>query len=125
MKNITKTVFLSLFFFVCFVQIAMAQLPALPVPGDGVNAYVPWVEILFGAFVTITGYLSSFIPGIKKISDKAWRITAIAIVGGSIFIIAGWSNAIPLFISYLIATKAYELFLKKIMKTPSGQNLTL
>lgn len=119
-----RVALLTLLFFAGTAMLALyaqgTTLPPLPKPGDGFSAYVPWAEIFYGAFVVVAGYLSSAIPFFKQIPDKAWRIAAIAIVGATIFIIAGWANAIPIFISYLIATKAYELFLKpsKLLVTP-------
>jgi hypothetical protein len=94
------------------------ELPPLPTPEDGVNSYLPWVDLLYAAFVMIAGWLSAFIPGIRNIPDKAWRIAAIALVGAGIFLIGGWSNGLSLIFAYLIATKVYELFVKRIAPTP-------
>ena len=94
------------------------ELPPLPTPEDGVDKYLPWVDLLYGAFVLIGGWLSAFIPGFRNIPDKAWRIAAIALVGAGIFLIGGWSNGLSLIFAYLIATKVYELFVKRIAPTP-------
>jgi len=100
---------------------AQGGLPDLPTADDGVGAYIPWVEAIYGAIVLIVGWLSHLIPGVNKIPSKAWRIAAIAIVGAGIFVIAGFSSGIPLFISYLIATKVYELFIKSSLPTPDTE----
>jgi hypothetical protein len=121
MKNYLKfTLFMAIMVISYVSLMSQPQLPPLPGEDSGVDAYLPWIEMIYGAFVTIVGWLSAFIPGINKISEKSLRVAAIALVGGGIFFFTDLAGAIPLFITYIITTNLYDLIIKKIAPTPDA-----
>jgi hypothetical protein len=91
-------------------------------PGVEITTLVNWTDLVYAALVTFGGYLGQLIPGINKISNKAFQVVAIGLVLAAIFIILGWSNAIGLVLAYLSATNFYELVLKGVFgkKSPSS-----
>ena len=73
-------------------------------------------EILYGAIVVLGGYLSSFIPGLKSISNATYRVLTFALIVGVGFAMFG-SNILSLALSYGASTSIYETILKLVFKT--------
>jgi hypothetical protein len=123
-----KLTFLLIALFTMLACAVMAQvadtveptLPPFPIEPGALNLdlLLKWTDGLYGALVIITGYLSSRIPGIKLIPKTAWRVAAIALVLGMIFITSGTGAPLALLFSYLGATSLYDLILSLIKKTP-------
>lgn len=86
--------------------------------GVSLDFFLKWTDALFGALLIGVSYLSAKIPGINKIPRTAWRVVAIALVLGMGFLTLGKTLPLNLVLTYLIATKAYELIFSLIVKTP-------
>lgn len=98
--------------------------PVLPLPIDPnapgglqLDVLLDWTNALYGAIVIGIGYLSNKLPGLKLITNTAWRVAAIGLVAGMAFILAG-KGFFPLLISYTVSTNFYSLFLSLFKKTP-------
>lgn len=119
-----STLFLAFF----FLALAVVQVMAQPVdPGelvDQIKSVTDWSQlvsmesVIYTAVITIGGYLTAFIPGLKKIDSGTWRVLvwAIMVIAGALVLGIGnvWMGAI----SYLFSTSLYEVFLKWILPSP-------
>lgn len=86
------------------------------------NIFNQLIEPVYGALVIIFGYLSYAIPGVKKVAPF-WRVLAFALVSGLGFFLFGapfWKIAV----TYFVASGLYDIFLKKIFKTPKAPAAT-
>jgi len=75
---------------------------------------------LYMLLITIGGYLSAFIPGLKKISSNTYRVFTFAILLVLGAAIVGKSIWIPA-IAYFFSTSLYELVFKWIFPTPKPE----
>lgn len=104
----------------------MAQGTATPDVGDGLSSdtygglaqFMEGIEWVYGFFVIVSGYLSTFIPGLNKIDKAVYRVLAVAIVIGAGFYFGAGSNLFNLVITYTVSTSFYETILKLFRKTP-------
>lgn len=106
----------AIVFAICAVAVAQTV-----EPGEYLNK---WTEALYGAIIIITGFLSNLIPGINKINKGVWRVAALALVSGVMFVMFTPMTAIQAIISYAMSTSFYELVLKPVFKkkTDAVQN---
>lgn len=91
---------------------------------DDVKKVTSWTELLgleaviYTFIITVGGWLSSFIPGLRSIDSGVYRVLvwAILVISGSLVIGVGnvWVGAI----SYFFSTSLYDIVLKWIIKSP-------
>jgi len=91
---------------------------------DDVKKVTSWTELLgleaviYTFIITVGGWLSSFIPGLRSIDSGVYRVLvwAILVIAGSLVIGVGnvWVGAI----SYFFSTSLYDIVLKWIIKSP-------
>lgn len=108
----------------------MAQGTTTPVadPGAGLTPdtfgglaqFANGIEWVYGFFIIVSGYLSTFIPGINKIDKAVYRVLALAIVIGVGFYFGVGSSLFNLVVTYAISTSFYETILK-LFKNPLKQ----
>ena len=121
---------LSIFFCISVCIFAIAQ--TLPDPGtiiDGVKGAESWTELLgyqaviYTLLFNVGGWLSAFIPGLKRIEDGTYRVLvwAILVIAGGLVI--GWGNIWIGAISYFFSTSLYDVILKWIIKSPKPAEL--
>ena len=79
--------------------------------------FLGWFEALYGALVIVLGYLTAYIPGINKIPSVAWRLVAVGMIIGGIFLALG-ANGFGLVLQFLLSGKFYDLVLIHLGKTP-------
>ena len=119
MKNLSRLfplVILGLLLFSCQLG---AQTPEFPDIADLTpqNIFDATIEPLYGMLVIGFGYISSYIPGVKKLSPF-YRVLTFALVSGLGFYLFGkdfWKLAL----TYFVSSGMYDVFLKKIFKTPA------
>lgn len=70
-------------------------------------------EWIYGLLIILSGYLSPYIPGLKSIDKKVYRVLAAAVLLGIGFYFGAGSNVFNLFITYAVSTSVYELALKQ------------
>lgn len=108
----------------------MAQGTAAPVVTEGLSAetytglsqFSQGIEWVYGFFIIVSGYLSTFIPGINKIDKGVYRVLAMAIVIGVGFYFGAGASLFNLIVTYAISTSFYETVLKLFRKSPSVTN---
>lgn len=91
---------------------------------DDVKKVTSWADLLgleaviYTFIITVGGWLSSFIPGLRSIDSGVYRVLvwAILVIAGSLVIGVGnvWVGAI----SYFFSTSLYDIVLKWIIKSP-------
>ena len=82
------------------------------------NLFTATIEPLYGMVVILFGYLSGFIPGIKKLAPF-YRVVAFALaagVGFSLFGISAWKLAS----TYFLSSGLYLVILKNIFASPKA-----
>lgn len=140
-----------LIIFLCFVFIGIAQdstnidtseitiveevtnndEPTAPIFGDipdkiiDLATSLKWYEFLFILGFNLLGYLSPFIPVLRKIGDTEIRIGVGAIVLIMIFASMDINMAWKLVIEFFVSTKLYDLVFKAIKKTPAPSAPTI
>lgn len=77
-----------------------------------------WWDFLFVLIFTLLGYISPFIPGLRKIGDTEIRVVVGGIVLIMIFVAMDFNSALLLVIEFVAATKLYEHVFSLIKKTP-------
>lgn len=77
-----------------------------------------WWDFLNVMLFTLLGYLSPFIPGLRKIGDTEVRVVVGGITLIMIFVAMDFSSALKLALEFFAATKLYEHVLSMIVKTP-------
>tara|TARA_R110000787_G_scaffold97665_4_gene201308 strand:+ start:6506 stop:6868 length:363 start_codon:yes stop_codon:yes gene_type:complete len=76
------------------------------------------VDPIYGALVILGGYVSAFIPGLKKINSGVYRVLAFALVTGIGFFSFG-ADVFSLSVTYFFSTSLYEVVLKSLVaKSP-------
>jgi len=119
---------LSAFVFMTLSLIAINAVHAQPIdPGkivDDIKNATDWSQLLnletavYTFLITVGGYLSAFIPGLRSIDSGVYRILvwAILVIAGSLVIGVGnvWLGAI----SYFFSTSLYEVVLKLFKPSP-------
>lgn len=126
----SKSLLLTLFILFAAVFAVTAQ--DIPNPGDIIDKAkeaTSWSDLLnletlvYTFVITIGGWFSAFIPGLKNIESGTYRVLvwAILVVTGGVVI--GWSNVWVGAISYFFSTSLYEVVLKWIYKTPKPSEL--
>jgi hypothetical protein len=122
-------------FFLVLSLLALNSITAqevIPNPGDiidDVKKVTSWTDLLgleaviYTFIITVGGWISSFIPGLRSIDSGVYRVLvwAILVIAGSLVIGVGdvWIGAI----SYFFSTSLYEIVLKWIIKTPKPSEL--
>jgi len=122
MQRIIKILPTLLLFSLLFTVIGFGQeivLPPIIGPDSPLTDLLSWTDLLYGAIVILMGYVSQYIPGINKIPKTVYRVLAIGLIVGAMFLLMGKSNAFGLLFAFLSATNFYELLLKFIKKTPN------
>jgi hypothetical protein len=73
---------------------------------------------IYTLLITLGGYLSYLIPGLKEIDSGTYRVLTFAVIviaGGAVLGLGDiWQGAI----SYLFSTSLYEVILKWLVKSP-------
>jgi ABC-type uncharacterized transport system permease subunit len=105
---------------------------SIPNPADIINDVknvTSWADLLgieaviYTFIITVGGWLSSFIPGLRSIDSGTYRVLvfAILVICGSLVIGVGnvWVGAI----SYFFSTSLYEVVLKWIVKSPKPSEI--
>lgn len=119
MRNIIRACTLILALFVCAAVRLSAQDPNFE-PID-INVLTPQtlfdstVEPLYAIVVILSGYLSAFIPGVKKLAPF-YRVAAFALAAGlgfHLFGVSFWKIAS----TYLLSSNLYAVILKNIFKS--------
>lgn len=121
---------LSCLFFLTLSLLALNGLNAqevIPNPADivdDVKNVTSWTDLLgleavvYTFIITLGGWFSSFIPGLRSIDSGVYRVLvwAILVIAGSLVIGVGnvWVGAI----SYFFSTSLYEVVLKWIKPSP-------
>lgn len=108
------------------VVVSVDSLPLVPPPAAFVlpdkitdlTTSLSWWDFLYVLIFTVLGYLSPFIPGLRKIGDTEIRVIVGGIVLIMIFVAMGFNNALMLAIEFFTATKLYEYIFSLIKKTP-------
>ena len=124
---------LAMMFFLALSLIAINGVSAqetIPNPGDIINdvkAVTSWTDLLgleaviYTFIITVGGWLSSFVPGLRSIDSGTYRVLvwAILVIAGSLVIGVGnvWIGAI----SYFFSTSLYEIVLKWIIRSPKPE----
>lgn len=117
--------------FLTLSLIAINGVTAQPIdPGqivDDIKGVTDWSQLLsletaiYTFIITVGGYLSAFIPGLRSIDSGTWRVLvwAIMVIAGSLVIGVGnvWLGAI----SYFFSTSLYEVVFKWIRPSPKPQ----
>jgi hypothetical protein len=80
------------------------------------DSFMQGIEWVYGFFIIVSGYLSTFIPGVKKIDKGVYRVLALAIVIGAGFYFGAGTSLINLVLTYTFTTSFYEVALKLITK---------
>ena len=119
MRKIIRACALVLALFVCAAVRISAQDPTFE-PID-INTLTPQtlfdttVEPLYGLVVILFGYLSAFIPGVKKLAPF-YRVAAFALAAGlgfHLFGVSFWKIAS----TYLLSSGLYAVILKNIFRS--------
>jgi hypothetical protein len=88
------------------------------------SEFIKGIEWVYGFLVIVTGYLSSFIPGLNKIDKAVYRVLALAFVIGAAFYFGGQASLFNLVVTYTISTSFYETILKLFVKSPKNKEVT-
>jgi len=126
---------LTCLFFLVLSLVALAPVSAqnlIPNPADiidDVKEVTSWTDLLgleaviYTFIITVGGWLSSWIPGLRSIESGVYRVLvfAILVIAGSLVIGVGnvWVGAI----SYFFSTSLYEVVLKWFIKSPKPSEL--
>lgn len=130
---------LSCLLFLCFTLLALNGIHAqdtitatIPNPADivdDVKKVTSWTDLLgleavvYTFIITVGGWLSSFIPGLRSIDSGVYRVLvwAILVIAGSLVIGVGnvWVGAI----SYFFSTSLYEVVLKWLKPSPKPSEI--
>lgn len=129
-SNVKENIFflISTLLFMTLSLIAINAVHAQPIdPGkivDDIKNATDWSQLLnletavYTFLITVGGYLSAFIPGLRSIDSGVYRILvwAILVIAGSLVIGVGnvWLGAI----SYFFSTSLYEVVLKLFKPSP-------
>lgn len=84
------------------------------------DSFIQGIEWVYGFLILVSGYLSSSIPGIKKIDKNVYRVLALAVVIGVGFYFGAGASLLKLVITYTFTTSFYEVVLKLLAKKPSA-----
>lgn len=77
------------------------------------------VEPLFGAMVILSGYLSAFIPGVKRLTPFL-RVIAFAVTLGLGFHLFGGASIWKLALTYFFSTGLYLTTIKNLLPSPKA-----
>ena len=126
---------LSCLFFLVLSLLALNGVHAqesIPNPADivdDVKKVTSWTDLLgleavvYTFIITVGGWLSSFIPGLRSIDSGVYRVLvwAILVIAGSLVIGVGnvWVGAI----SYFFSTSLYEVVLKWLKPSPKPSEI--
>jgi len=91
---------------------------------EGVKGAESWTDLLgfeaviYTFLITVGGWLSSFIPGLRSIDSGVYRVLvwAILVIAGGAVI--GFGNVWIGAISYFFSTSLYEIVIKWILPSP-------
>jgi len=98
-----------------------AQTPGGPVDTTSPASILGSDEFIYGALVIVGGYLSAYIPGLNKIKPGVYRVLALAVAIGVVFIVFGFDASIlSLILTYALSTSAYETVLKRVLPSPKA-----
>ena len=102
------------------VETAADDLVFGPVPDKIIDlaTSIQWWEWLFILAFNLLGYLSPYIPVLRKIGDTEMRVGAGAVVIILIFVSMDVTEAWKLVFAFFASTKLYEKIFKLIKKTP-------
>lgn len=115
MKNLFLRAFPLLILALLLTSVQLgAQVPEFPHIADltPTSIFDQMIEPVYGALVIVFGYLSAFIPGLKKFSGF-YRVLAFALVAGLGFFLFG-GDFWKLCITYLLSSGLYDVFLRKL-----------
>jgi hypothetical protein len=127
-ENIGFLIAMALFLTLMLISInGVHAQETIPNPSDIINdvkAVTSWTDLLgleaviYTFIITVGGWLSSFVPGLRSIDSGTYRVLvwAILVIAGSLVIGVGnvWIGAI----SYFFSTSLYEIVLKWIIRSP-------
>jgi hypothetical protein len=126
---------LTCLFFLALTLISLNAVTAqdtIPNPGDiidDIKKVTSWTDLLgleaviYTFIITVGGWLSAFIPGLRSIESGTYRVLvwAILVIAGGLVI--GWGHVWVGAISYFFSTSLYEIVLKWIVKTPKPSEI--
>lgn len=94
--------------------------PNFDIPGkiEDLATSLTWWDFLYILIFTLLGYVSPFIPGLRKIGDTEIRVVVGGVVLIMIFVAMDFNSAIKLVLEFITATKLYEYVFSLIAKTP-------
>lgn len=132
-ENIGFLLAMTLFLTLMLISINGVQAQeTIPNPTDIINdvkAVTSWTDLLgleaviYTFIITVGGWISSFVPGLRSIDSGTYRVLvwAILVIAGSLVIGVGnvWIGAI----SYFFSTSLYDVILKWIVPTPKPSTL--
>jgi hypothetical protein len=101
-----------------------AQITDPSVIVDGIKESTSWTDIIgyeaviYSFLITVGGYVSAFIPGLRSIDSGTYRVLvwAILVIAGGL--VLGFGNVWIGAISYFFSTSLYEVVLKWLKKSP-------
>lgn len=122
MKKLLRFLLLPCVLLLTFAVRLSAQDPTLdPIDVDSLtpeNIFGTLIEPMFGALVILFGYISAYIPALKKLSPF-YRVLTFALVAGLGFYLFGvpfWKVAS----TYLLSSGLYAVILKNLFKSPKA-----
>lgn len=86
------------------------------------NLFSSTVSPLYGILVVLSGYLSAFIPGIKK-WEPFYRVGAFALAIGLGIHLFGGASVWKLAFTYFMSSGLYVIFLRNILPSPKAAKL--
>ena len=101
-----------------------AQITDPAVIVDGIKQSTSWTDIIgyeaviYSFLITVGGYVSAFIPGLRSIDSGTYRVLVWAILVISGGLVLGFGNVWIGAISYFFSTSLYEVVLKWIKRSP-------
>jgi hypothetical protein len=83
------------------------------------NLFNATIEPLYGLVIVLSGYLTGFIPGLKKIAPF-YRVLAFALAAGLGFSLFGFASFWKLASTYFFSSGLYLVVLKNIFASPKA-----
>lgn len=126
-KSIRKNfrfILLCLIFATFTVVGLQAQITDPAVIVDGIKQSTSWTDIIgyeaviYSFLITVGGYISAFIPGLRSIDSGTYRVLVWAILVISGGLVLGFGNVWIGAISYFFSTSLYEVVLKWMKRSP-------
>ena len=123
MKSLTKFVLMIVAVMVAFPIFGQDTIPTVTLPATPADWFSEHtMEVVYGAIVIIGGYLSSFIPGLNKITVGVYRVLTWAVITGAAVILYGGADIWGIAIAYFMSTGLYSIVLRLIFASPKPKD---